>query len=85
VVQLEKIVDTAKKMMRLHGVRAQAIAQERAEEKRHQGDSADFEYWQHVNGAICELRREGAAHRVGKTDPVLLSGVVARADGSRLK
>jgi hypothetical protein len=63
VVQLEKIVDTAKKMIRLYGMRAQAIAEERACEMRHRGDSADFEYWQQVNGAICELRREGACHR----------------------
>jgi hypothetical protein len=64
-VQLETIVDTAKKMIRLHGMRAQAVAQERADETRHQGDSADFEYWQHVNGVICELRREWASLRPG--------------------
>jgi hypothetical protein len=52
-------------MIRLHGMRAQAVAQERADEMRHQGDSADFEYWQHVNGVICELRREGASLRPG--------------------
>ena len=49
--------DTAMKMIRLHGLRAQAIASERAAEKRQQGDQAGHAQWQQIHTAIRELRR----------------------------
>jgi hypothetical protein len=48
---------TALSMIKLHGLRAQAIAMERAAEMRQQGDVSGFDRWQQVHAAICELRR----------------------------
>lgn len=48
-------------MIKLHGLRAQAVAQERAAELRLQGDTAGYDYWQQVHAAICELRRTAPA------------------------
>jgi uncharacterized membrane-anchored protein len=47
----------ARDMMSLHGLRAQAIAQERLVESRIQGDAAGMERWQAVGMAIAELRQ----------------------------
>jgi hypothetical protein len=49
--------ETALKMIRLHGLRAQAIALERASEMRQQHDLAGHDQWQQIHAAICELRR----------------------------
>jgi len=49
--------ETARMMIRLHGLRAQAIAQERASEMRQQGDTSGLDHWQQIHAAICELRR----------------------------
>ena len=48
---------TARSMIRLHGLRAQAVALERLAELRQQRDVAGAEMWQQVHAAICELRR----------------------------
>jgi hypothetical protein len=64
---------TAKAMIQLHGLRAQAIARERAAEMRQQGDTAGMERWEAVHTAICELRQSvpagnpdrGTASRAG--------------------
>jgi hypothetical protein len=57
---------TALSMIRLHGLRAQAVALERAAEMRQQGDLARYDLWQQIHAAICELRqkprREAARH-----------------------
>jgi hypothetical protein len=44
-------------MIRLHGLRAQAVALERTAELRQQGDVAGHDLWQQIHAAICELRR----------------------------
>lgn len=49
--------DTALSMIRLHGLRAQAVALERTAELRQQGDVAGHDLWQQIHSAICELRR----------------------------
>jgi hypothetical protein len=49
--------ETALKMIGLHGLRAQAVALERAAEMRQQGDAAGQDLWQQIHAAICELRR----------------------------
>ena len=49
--------EKALKMIRLHGLRAQAIALQHAAEMRHQGDTAGLDQWQQIHAAICELRR----------------------------
>ncbi|HEX2939684.1 MAG TPA: hypothetical protein VHO91_01465 [Rhodopila sp.] len=48
---------TARNMMSVHGLRAQAVVQERLTESRAQGDTAGMERWQAVAAAIAELRR----------------------------
>jgi hypothetical protein len=53
---------TALSMIKLHGLRAQAIASERAAEMRQKGDVAGFDRWQQVHVAICELRQTATAH-----------------------
>jgi hypothetical protein len=49
--------ETALSMMKLHGLRAQAIAMERASEMRQQGDVSGHDRWQQIHAAICELRQ----------------------------
>ena len=51
--------DTALKMIRLHGLRAQAVALERAAELRQQHDPAGHDRWQQIHAAICELAPYG--------------------------
>jgi hypothetical protein len=48
---------TAQNLMAVHGLRAQAVAQERIAEARQQGDTFGLERWQNVEAAINELRR----------------------------
>ena len=48
---------TAQMMIRLHGLQAQAIAQERVAEMRQTGDAAGLDHWQQVHMAIRELRQ----------------------------
>jgi len=57
-------VDIARMMIRRHGLRAQAVATERAAEMRLQGDVAGFEHWQSTDAAIRELRRTAASRQV---------------------
>jgi hypothetical protein len=55
-------LDIARMMIRRHGLRAQAVAVERAAELRQQGDAAGFDHWQTVHAAISELRRTAGQH-----------------------
>jgi hypothetical protein len=48
---------TAQNLMAVHGLRAQAVVQERIAESRQQGDTSGLERWQNVEAAIAELRR----------------------------
>jgi hypothetical protein len=58
--------ETALNMIRLHGLRAQAIASERSAEMRQQGNAAGHDRWQQIHAAICELRKTAASHRRSK-------------------
>jgi hypothetical protein len=49
-------IETARKMIRLHGLRAQAIAAAHTAELRLQGDTAAMDHWQQIQVAISELR-----------------------------
>jgi hypothetical protein len=53
---------TAMSMIKLHGLRAQAIALERAAEMRQRGDISELDRWQQVHAVICELRRTAPTH-----------------------
>lgn len=46
---------TAQMMIRLHGLSALVIAQERTAEMRQQGDTEGLNYWQQIHAAICEI------------------------------
>ncbi|HUB49940.1 MAG TPA: hypothetical protein VMB73_33630 [Acetobacteraceae bacterium] len=59
--------ETAQMMLRLHGLRAQAIAQERAAEMRLQGDTKGLDHWQQIHTAICEMRQEARQKRYGES------------------
>ena len=48
---------TARNLMSVHGLRAQAVAHERLLEARASGDAAGMERWQAVEAAIAEVRR----------------------------
>ncbi len=50
-------LDIARMTIRRHGLRAQAVAMERAAEMRLQGDVAGFDHWQAIGAVIRELRR----------------------------
>jgi hypothetical protein len=58
--------ETAMTMIRLHGLRAQAVALERAAELRQQGDVAGHDLWQQIHAAICELRRTALAKQTAR-------------------
>jgi hypothetical protein len=55
---------TAQSLMAVHGLRAQAVVQERIAEARQQGDTPGLERWQNVEAAIGELRRSAPGHAV---------------------
>ncbi|HET6183852.1 MAG TPA: hypothetical protein VFA03_09690 [Acetobacteraceae bacterium] len=56
--------ETARLMIKRHGLRAQAVALERVQEMRLQGDAAGLDRWQAIYAAICDLRRS-AVQRIG--------------------
>jgi hypothetical protein len=61
--------ETALSMIRLHGLKAQAIALQHVAEMRQQGDVAGLDRWQQVHAAICELRQTAPArHRESVAD-----------------
>jgi hypothetical protein len=68
-MQSQQLTDTARSMIARHGLRAQAIALERASEMRLKGDTAEFARWRQVHDLICELKRTqrqaGFEHEVG--------------------
>ena len=49
-------VNVARNLMSVHGLRAQAVVQERLQESRASGDTASMERWQAVGAAIAEMR-----------------------------
>jgi hypothetical protein len=65
--------ETAQMMLRLHGLRAQAIAAERASEMRQQGDAAGMDHWQQIHTAIRELRRTARRENYGESHADLRS------------
>jgi hypothetical protein len=65
--------ETAQMMIRLHGLRAQAIAQERAAEMRQQGDTAGLDHWQRIHTAICEMRQAARRENYGESHADLRS------------
>ena len=57
---------TAQNLIAVHGLRAQAVVQERIAESRQQGNTAELDRWQSVVAAIGELRRTAPAGSAGR-------------------
>ncbi len=55
---------TAQNLISVHGLRAQAVVQERLSEARQQGDTAGLQRWQNVEAAIADLRRSAPRRKV---------------------
>lgn len=55
-----KTRDIARMLMRSHGLRALAVAQEHAAQARAQGDTAATEHWSKVSLRVQELRSADA-------------------------
>ena len=53
---------TAQNLMAVHGLRAQAVVQERLAEARNQGDTAGVDRWRNVAAAIAQLRGSAPEH-----------------------
>jgi hypothetical protein len=49
--------NTARNLIAVHGLRAQAVVQERLAEARNQGDTSGMERWQNVEAEIHAVRR----------------------------
>jgi hypothetical protein len=60
VMDESSALGTARDMIRLHGLRAQAVAMERIAEMRQQGDTRGIHVWEQTYAAIRELRRTAA-------------------------
>ena len=67
-LQQQDTTETARQLIKRHGLRAQAIALERVQDMRVQGDAAGLNRWQAVYAAVCELRRS-SGQRVGPEEP----------------
>ncbi len=65
--------ETAQMMIRLYGLRAQAIAHERAAEMRQQGDTAGLDHWEQIHTAICGMRRPARQENYGESHADLRS------------
>ena len=57
------LTQTARMMIERHGLRAQAVAAERASEMQIAGQTAEFARWRSIGEVIAELRRTEALHR----------------------
>ncbi len=67
-LQHQDTTETARLLIKRHGLRAQAVALERVSEMRLQGDAAGLDRWQAIYAAICDLRRS-AGQRLGPEEP----------------
>jgi hypothetical protein len=67
-VQQQDTKEAARMLIKRHGLRAQAVALERVQEMRVQGNAAGLDRWQAIFAAICDLRRS-AGQRVGPEEP----------------
>jgi hypothetical protein len=59
-------LNAARNMLRLHGLRAEAVAMEHIAELRRQGDPDALHHWEETYAAICELRRSAAVQQQQK-------------------
>lgn len=56
-MQTEQPIELARMLIDRHGLRAAAVAEERATEAQLAGAAAEFDRWRSVQAAIAELRR----------------------------
>lgn len=60
-MQLQEVRQTAQMLIQRHGLRAQAVAEERAAEARQRGDNAAMDDWRQIHDMVCELKRTARA------------------------
>ena len=56
-MSMNNSVELARMLIERHGLRAGAVATERASEAQLAGEAAEFHRWQSVQAAISDLRR----------------------------
>lgn len=61
--QAQDPIQVARMLIGRHGLRAAAVAEERAKEAHLAGQTADLDRWRSVQAAVAELRR--TAHQGG--------------------
>lgn len=61
-MQIEETKQIALSLIERYGMRAQAVASERAAELQNAGDTAGFDKWRQVQDLISELRRSERQH-----------------------
>lgn len=62
-----KTRDIARMLLRTHGLRAHAVAQEHAAQARAKGDSAATDHWSQVSRRVQELRGSNALAHPAKS------------------
>ncbi len=65
---MQDTMEAARAMIKRHGLQAQAVALERVQEMRIQGNAEGLDRWQAIYAAICELRRT-KNQKVGPEEP----------------
>lgn len=61
-MQIEETKQIALSLIERYGIRAQAVASERAAELQNAGDTAGLDKWRQVQDLISELRRTERQH-----------------------
>ena len=61
-MQIEETKQIALSLIERYGMRAQAVASERAAELQNAGDAAGFDKWRLIQDLISELRRSDRQH-----------------------
>lgn len=61
-MQIEETKQIALSLIERYGMRAHAVASERAAELQNAGDAAGFDKWRQVQDLIAELRRTEREH-----------------------
>lgn len=61
-MQADDPTQIALSLIQRHGLRAQAVANERAAEMQNAGDAAGVDKWRQIHDLIAELRRTERAH-----------------------
>lgn len=56
-MRTQDLTEIARQMIRMHGLRAQAVATMRAAEMQARGEAAEHDRWEAINSVISELKQ----------------------------